>query len=91
MSKRHSNKAAEKNSGFCIYLGPTIPRVIQKGTIFPAGRESALKMLAAEIAQHPLIAPLLIERDQLAEHRIKIKTPGNLLYVLYNKLAAGEK
>ena len=39
----------------------------------------------------PLIAQLVVDGETLPVDRIKVKTPGNLLYVTYHKLAAGKK
>jgi hypothetical protein len=43
------------------------------------------------IAQYPLIASLVVSDETLPTDRIKVKTPGNLLYVNYHKLAKGMK
>ena len=61
---------------FCVYLGPTIVGVIQYGTIYMGSKEQALKTAAAAIEKYPLI----VTSKTLAQDRIKIKTPGNLLY-----------
>ena len=76
-------KPADSGS-FCVYLGPTMMGVIQRGTIYRGGRKEVLDSLAPVIDQHPLIASLTTDR-------IKVKTPGNLLYVNYHKLAKGMK
>lgn len=65
---------------FCVYLGPTIVGVIQYGTIYMGSKEQALKTAAAAIEKYPLIARLIVTSKTLAQDRIKIKTPGNLLY-----------
>jgi hypothetical protein len=43
-------------------------------------KEQALKTAAAAIEKYPLIARLIVTSKTLAQDRIKIKTPGNLLY-----------
>ena len=43
------------------------------------------------VENYPLIATLVIPGDQVSEARIKVKTPGNLLYVNYHKLADRRK
>ena len=71
-------KKVADTGGFCVYLGPTMMGVIQRGTIYRGGRKEVLDSLAPVIEQHPA-------------DRIKVKTPGNLLYVNYHKLAKGMK
>ena len=43
-------------------------------------KEQALESVAAAIEKYPLIAQLIVTSKTLAQDRIKIKTPGNLLY-----------
>ena len=64
---------------------------IQRGTIYRGNRKEVLDTLAPVIAQHPLIASLVVSDETLPADRIKVKTPGNLLYVNYHKLVAGMK
>ena len=51
-------KPADSGS-FCVYLGPTMMGVIQRGTIYRGGRKEVLDALAPVIAQYPLIASLV--------------------------------
>ena len=76
--------------GSCVYLGPTILGVIQKGTIFSKPKEEVIKDIIG-LDKYPLIASLIVSTDTLAEDRIKVKQPDNLLYVNYHKLAKGKK
>ena len=86
------NRDIKADSGsFCVYLGPTMMGVIQRGTIYRGGRKEVLDSLAPVIDQHPLIASLVVSDETLPTDRIKVKTPGNLLYVNYHKLAKGMK
>ena len=62
---------------FCVYLGPTIVGVIQYGAIYMGSKGQALE---SAIEKYPLIARLIVTNKTLAQDRIKIKTPGNLLY-----------
>lgn len=80
-----------ETGGFSVYLGPSIRGVIQSGTIFPGPREKAVAALPAAVEKYPLIPALIVTGETLAEDRVKVKTPGNLLYVNYNRLAAGQK
>ena len=84
-------KKSAESGGFCVYLGPTLMGVIQRGTIYRGGRREVLDTLTPVIEQHPLIASLVVSDDTLPADRIKVKTPGNLLYVNYHKLAKGMK
>ena len=77
--------------GFCVYLGPTIVGVIQRGAIIRGTKKEALASVATAVEKHPLIASLIVSDRTLPEDRIKVKTPGNLLYVNYHKLASGKK
>lgn len=76
-----------KDESFCIYLGPTITRVIRNGKMFTGNKEAVLNELKDVTVKYPLVAEMVISCETLAEDRIKIKTPGNLLYVNYQKLA----
>lgn len=81
-------KAAETNkSGFYIYIGPNIKGLIQTGTIYRGDRENAYKAAAAAIEKRPKVKSLIVSGDALPEARLKVKTPGNILYANYMKLA----
>lgn len=83
-----ASKAAEANSsGFYIYIGPNIKGLIQTGTIYRGDRANAHKMAASAIEKQPLVKTLIVAGDALPEARLKVKTPGNVLYVNYQKLA----
>jgi len=88
--KAEAPKKAEtpkKDNGFFVYLGPSIRGVIQTATVFPGPRDAVEEFLAGPIERYPRIKRLLVSGDTLAEDRIKVKTPGNGLYVAYTKLA----
>lgn len=81
-------KASEVNqSGFYIYIGPNIKGLIQTGSIYRGDRENAYKMAAAAIEKHPKVKTLIVAGDALPEARLKIKTPGNVLYANCKELA----
>ena len=94
MVKKDTNKQKKaeapqkKEPGFFVYLGPSIRGVIQTATIYTGSRDEVEEFLAGPIERYPLIKRLLISGDSLAEDRIKVKTPGNGLYVAYMKLKA---
>ena len=78
----------ERNeSGFYIYIGPNLKKLIQTGTIYRGTREEALTKAAEAIKAQPLVKTLIISGDALPEARMKVKTPGNVLYANYQRLA----
>lgn len=83
--------AAKKADGFCVYIGPTIIGVIQSGTVYRGTKSEVLASIAPVIERYPLVTALIVSQDTLPVDRIKVKTPGNLLYMHYNKLAQGKK
>ena len=91
MVKAAKSKAGAKSAGFCMYLGPSIIGTIQQARILCGDKQDALAQISAAVEKYPLIASLVIPGDQVSEARIKVKTPGNLLYVNYHKLADRRK
>lgn len=79
------------DAGFCVYIGPSITGVIQTGTIYHGCRADALKSAELAVKRYPLVTDLIVTGDTLAVDRIKVKTPGNLLYVNYHRLASRKK
>ena len=93
MARLKAKKKAEpKGVGFCVYIGPTIVGQMQNGTVYRGEKPDVLKRpdVAAAIEKRPHIASLSVPGDTLAVDRIKVNTPGNLLYVNYRRLASGE-
>lgn len=82
-------KPEAQKVGFCVYLGPTILGVIQHGTVYSGTKEAALASISPAVQRYPLIATLMVTGDTLPVDCIKVKTPGNLLYVTYHKLVSG--
>ena len=78
----------KSDSGFSAYIGPNLPGIIQTMTIYPVGRDEALKLpeLALAMQRHPGIADLVVDGSTLAEDRIKIKKRGEALYQKYRAL-----
>lgn len=83
-----NKKEPAGNGGFFVYIGPSIIGVIQSGAIFRDDSPEDKHALTAAIARIPEIKPLLIPGTQLAQARVKLKTPGNALNVSYNKLVS---
>lgn len=94
MSKANQNKGtqgtSEKKVGFCAYLGPTIIGVIQNGTIYDGEKSDVEKRLSSVIEKFPLVKTLIVSGDTLPVDRIKVKQPGNILYVNYHRLEKGK-
>lgn len=77
-----------KDEGVSAYIGPNLPGTIQTGTIYPCARAKALERedVKLALAKKPGIAELIVDGDELAEARIKVKTPGEDLYRKYKAL-----
>lgn len=86
---KEQNLSSEEACGFCVYLGPSILGVISCGTVYNAGKNATLTNIADIVKKYPLVADLIVSGDKLPESRVKVKTPGNLLYVNSRKLAEG--
>lgn len=89
--QKNSEKAGGPPSGFYIYIGPTIPGLIQANTIYRGSREHALTDAKEAIEKYPLIKTLIVPGDYLPAARLKIKTTGNALHANYVRLAAAAK
>ena len=76
---------------FCVYLGPSIRGVIQKGTIYPGSRREVVESIDSAIQKYPRIRNLLVSGETLVTDRIQVKTPGTRLFTEYKKLAAEVK
>lgn len=90
-AKGKTAKKPERRDDFCVYLGPTIIGVIQRGTVFTDSKQEVIASLSSAIERYPLIATLIVGSSTLPEDHIKVKKPGNLLYVNYHALAKGIK
>lgn len=86
-SKTTSKKQKSAGAGFSCYIGPSIFGVIQQNSIMPGTADEMRACYAQAIERYPLIGKLIVDGEELAEARSKAKTPGNLLYVYYRKLA----
>ncbi len=87
-TKEKKAAAPKKDTGFFVYLGPSIRGVIQTATIYEGTRAEVEEFLAGPIERYPKIKRLLVSGETLAEDRIKVKTPGNGLYAAYMKIVA---
>lgn len=90
-AKRTAQKNQPKAAGFCVYIGPTILGVIQTGMVLRGTKEEAVETVALAVEKYPLVKTLIVPGETLGVDRIKVNTPGNLLYVNYHKLVAGRK
>lgn len=93
MSQKKKTVTAKNiaDNGFCVYLGPSITGVIQTGAVLNGAKETVLSSLKSATEKYPLIASLIVTDETLSEDRVKVKTPGNLLYVNYHKLLSGKR
>ena len=87
MVKKPVNKekkaALVKETGFFVYLGPSIRGVIQTATIYEGTKAEVEEFLAGPIERYPRIKRLLVSGETIAEDRIKVKTPGNGLCLIH--------
>lgn len=90
-AKKKLSSVKSDESEYCVYIGPTILGVIQEGTIYSEPKSKIVKQLSREIEVYPLIKTLIVSNKALMADRIKVKTPGNILYVNYQKLRKGKK
>lgn len=89
--KKNKKTVSPEKPGLSVYLGPSIRGVIQSGTIFNGTKAEMIAFYSAQIEKYPLIRTLIVTDKTLAEDRIRVKTPGNALYVNYHKLLSGRK
>lgn len=75
---------------FCAYVGPTLLGIIQNGTVFGKSRSEIVAEYASVIKRFPLVEKLIVSGDNLAEAKVNVKRPGNIMYVNYHKLASGK-
>lgn len=81
----------EPREEFFVYIGPTILNVIQSGTIYPGGtRKQMLERVSEALKHNSKIETLIVGASTLVDDRVKVITPGNLLYVNYQKVAQGK-
>lgn len=82
-----SRAEQDGKSGIYMYIGPNIKGLIQTGTIYRGTREDAFSKAGQAIAKHPLVKSLIVSGEALPLARIRVRTPGNVLYTNYQKLA----
>lgn len=94
MSEKKNKKTVQakpvQSNGFCVYIGPSITGVIQNGAVYRGDKASVLRRLENVVNKYPLVASLVVTDKTLSEDRIKVKTPGNILFVNYKKLLTGK-
>lgn len=81
-----NEKPDSEAAGFYCYIGPSIPGLIQHGTLYRGTRKKALAAASAAIKKHPLIRTLIVSGENLPEARLKVKKPGNALYKNYQHI-----
>ena len=77
-----------QSAGFCCYIGPTIPGVIQTATIYMGERAAVLERpeVRLALAAKPAVADLIVDGATLPQDRIAVKTPGTDLYRKFQDL-----
>lgn len=80
-----SGEKSDEESGFCVYIGPSVRGRVQYGTVFSSGSE-ARSVLEKELARFPALSMFLVNGKQLPQARIDVKTPGTALYIQAAKL-----
>lgn len=80
-------RAKERRDAFSVYVGPTIPGVVQEGTIFPEPREETARKFAERFPDRPGLLPLIVDSDALARALADVKKPGTALGHSYKKAA----
>ncbi len=69
-----------------FYIGPTIRPLIQKGAVFRGTKSEALAKAAKAIEKYPLAKTMIVPGDSFPAARLKVRQPGNALYMNYQKL-----
>ena len=80
-STESAKPVAAAGGGYCCYIGPSIPGLIRNGAVF----RGSLKDACAQA--EPLVKTLIVSSETLPGDRLKVKTPGNALYVNYRRIA----
>ena len=82
---------AVNDSGFFMYIGPSIRGVIQTASLYEGTRSEVEAFLAPAIEKYPRIKALLVSGETLPQDRLKVKKPGNYLYEEYRKFVSEMK
>ena len=91
MARKITAQPKPDDGGFYCYIGPNLAGLIQSGTIYMSTKKDALAAAARAIEKQPLVKTLIVSGAALPEARLKVKKPGNALYVNYQKVAAGRE
>ncbi len=75
-----------RDSGFCVYIGPSVPRVITTGKVYRGNKSEALYEAADVIDAFPLVEKLIVTDRELPEARLKVKQKGNYLHTYFSEL-----
>ena len=88
-----TQKETAKSPGVSCYLGPNLHGIIQTGTIYPVGKEDALKLPEVKMAldKAPGIAALIADGSTLPKDLKRVKEKGTDLYKAYQALKKGKE
>lgn len=78
-------KSPPKDTGYRVYIGPSIRGRVQYGTVFSSA-DQARKELEKEFESFPTFGIFLVTGQQLPQARIDVKTPGTALYAQAQRL-----
>ena len=86
-STESAKPVAAAGGGYCCYIGPSIPGLIRNGAVFRGSLKDACAQAEAAVEAEPLVKTLIVSSETLPGDRLKVKTPGNALYVNYRRIA----
>lgn len=72
--------------GVFVYIGPSLRGVISYGTIYTGKRSEVIARLSGVISAYPQIERLIVEDNEVAAARKKIKAGASLLAAAYADL-----
>lgn len=77
-------KQEENRTETVMYIGPSIPEIVQEGTVFNNGLPGELEEF---VGKYPMAKSFLVTMDEASRKRREVKTKGSGLNILYNRLA----
>ena len=78
-STESAKPVAAAGGGYCC--------LIRNGAVFRGSLKDACAQAEAAIEAEPLVKTLIVSSETLPGDRLKVKTPGNALYVNYRRIA----
>ena len=75
------------NERIMVYIGPTLPNIIQTGASYSAGYPPKV---AAAVKHMPYLADLMVPAQQLAKAKKEVRNPESALGMIYRRAEKGE-